>query len=260
MTVLTLVSQGALHRRIAKALNAVQFAMDTVDSRQECLRAAQLKRPDGVLIDADLLVFVDAVALVKQLRHERSDASIFVVFSRYLDLEQRLGLFEAGADDCVCGSFFASELAVRLGLSIRLRQAASALESSNTVNVLRSGDVELDLVRRRVVRLGKPIDLRPKEFLLLEYMVRNVNRPVSRTMILEHVWKSSFEGLTEVVDVYISSLRSKIDGGFEQKLIQTHRGIGWSFTCVNDLRPTPCTHAYEPSQDVCREHRQGDLG
>lgn len=91
MTVLTLVSQGALHRRIAKALNAVQFAMDTVDSRQECLRAAQLKRPDGVLIDADLLVFVDAVALVKQLRHERSDASIFVVFSRYLDLEQRLG-------------------------------------------------------------------------------------------------------------------------------------------------------------------------
>jgi two-component system, OmpR family, response regulator len=124
-----------------------------------------------------------------------------------------------------------------LGLSIRLRQAASDLASSNTVNVLRSGDLELDLVRRRVTRLGKPIDLRPKEFLLLEYMVRNVNRPVTRTMILEHVWKSSFEGLTNVVDVYISSLRSKVDRGFEQQLIQTNRGIGYTFTCMPSDRP-----------------------
>jgi DNA-binding response OmpR family regulator len=72
-------------------------------------------------------------------------------------------------------------------------------------------------VRRRATRLGKPIDLRPKEFLLLEYLVRNVNRPVTRTMILEHVWNSSFEGLTNVVDVYISSLRSKVDRDFPQK-------------------------------------------
>jgi two-component system, OmpR family, response regulator len=257
MTVLTFVGQGALHRRVAKALNATQFAMDTVASRQECLRAAQLRRHDGVLIDSDLLIFVEAMALVQRLRHEQPDASIFVV-SRYLDLEQRLGLFEAGADDCVCGSFFALELAVRLGLSIRLRQAASGVGSSNTVNVLHSGDLELDLVRRRVVRQGKPIDLRPKEFLLLEYLVRNVNRPVTRTMILEHVWKSSFEGLTEVVDVYISSLRSKVDGGFERKLIQTNRGIGYTFTCANDLRPMPTTCGDEPPQDVYAE-RQDDL-
>jgi two-component system, OmpR family, response regulator len=122
-----------------------------------------------------------------------------------------------------------------LGLSIRLRQAASDLASSNTVNVLRSGDLELDLVRRRVTRLGKPIDLRPKEFLLLQYMVRNVNRPVTQTMILGHVWKSSFEGLTNVVDVYISSLRSKVDRGFEQQLIQTNRGIGYTFTCLPSI-------------------------
>jgi two-component system OmpR family response regulator len=166
----------------------------------------------------------------------RPDASIFVV-SHHLDLEQRLSLFEAGADDCVCGRFFASELAVRLGLSIRLRKAASDLTSSNNVDVLRSGDLELDLVRRRVARQGKSIDLRPKEFLLLEYLVRNVNRPVSRTMILEHVWDSSFEGLTNVVDVYISALRSKVDRGFEPKLIQTNRGIGYTFTCLPSDRP-----------------------
>ena len=98
--------------------------------------------------------------------------------------------------------------------------------------MLRYGDLELDLVRRRASRLGKPLDLRPKEFALLEYMARNVNRPVTRTMILEHVWNSSFEGLTNVVDVCISSLRSKVDRGFEQQLIQTKRGIGYTFTCL----------------------------
>jgi len=118
---------------------------------------------------------------------------------------------------------------VRLGLSIRLRQVASDLAGSDTASVLRSGDLELDLIRRRAARLGKVIDLRPKEFLLLEYLVRNANRPVTRTMILEHVWNSSFEGLTNIVDVYISALRSKVDRDFPQKLIQTKRvGASWS--------------------------------
>ena len=134
--------------------------------------------------------------------------------------------------------FFASELAVRLRRSIRLRQAASDLRLSNTVNVLRSGDLELDLVGRRATRLGKAIELRPKEFLLLEYLVRNADRPVTRTMILEHVWNSSFEGLTNVVDVYISSLRSKVDRDFPQKLIQTNRGIGYTLTGVSALTPS----------------------
>ena len=107
------------------------------------------------------------------------------------------------------------------------------------VNMLRSGDLELDLIRRKAVRLGKDIDLRPKEFLLLEYLVRNANRPVTRTMILEHVWNSSFEGLTNVVDVYISALRSKVDRDFPQKLIQTNRGIGYTFTCVTGLPHGP---------------------
>jgi DNA-binding response OmpR family regulator len=139
-------------------------------------------------------------------------------------------LFEAGADDYVREPFHASEMTVRFGLSIRLRRAASGATASRTINKLRSGDLELDLIRRRATRLGKEIDLRPKEFLLLEYLLRNVNRPVTRTMIIEHVWNSSFEGLTNVVDVYISSLRSKVDRDFPQKLIQTKRGVGYIFT------------------------------
>jgi two-component system, OmpR family, response regulator len=237
MKVLTFLPRFDLQRRVAKALSTAQFVVQTAVSAKECLQFAQFAQYEGVLVDSDSLIFADAVALVRLLRQENSGASLFVL-ARYLDLEQRLRLFEAGIDDCVHEPFFASELAVRLGLSIRLRQAASDVLAFNTVNVLRSGDLELDLVRRRAARLGKAIELRPKEFLLLEYLVRNVNRPVTRTMILEHVWNSSFEGLTNVVDVYISALRSKVDRDFPQKLIQTNRGIGYTFTCVSALAPS----------------------
>jgi two-component system, OmpR family, response regulator len=232
MRVLTFLPRCDLQRRVEKALSSAQFVVEKVTSAKECLQFARFSQYEGVLVDSDSLIFGDIVLLVKLLRQENNDAALFV-FARYLDLEQRLRLFEAGVDDCVREPFFASELTVRLGLSIRLRQAASDAVTSNSVNVLRSGDLELDLVRRRAARLGKTIDLRPKEFLLLEYLVRNANRPVTRTMILEHVWNSSFEGLTNVVDVYISALRGKVDRDFPQKLIQTNRGIGYTFTCVS---------------------------
>jgi two-component system OmpR family response regulator len=205
---------------------------------KDCSQSTRSARYEAVLIDSDALLFAETLVLVKQLRQENPAASLFV-FARYLDLEQRLGLFAAGADDCLREPFFASELAVRLGLSIRLRQAASDLTSSSMVSRLRSGDLELDLIRRKAARLGKDIDLRPKEFSLLEYLVRNVNRPVTRTMILEHVWNSSFEGLTNVVDVYISALRSKIDRDFPQKLIQTNRGVGYTLTCLTAFPALP---------------------
>jgi len=237
MKVLTFLPRCDLQRRVAKALSEPSFFVETSVSAKECLQFAQFTRYEAVLVDSDSLIFADALALIRLLRQENSDASLFV-FARYLDLEQRLLLFEAGIDDYVREPFFASELAMRLGLSIRLRKAASDAGASSRVTVLRSGDLELDLVRRTATRLGRSIDLRTKEFLLLEYLVRNVNRPVTRTMILEHVWNSSFEGLTNVVDVYISALRSKVDRDFPQKLIQTNRGIGYTFTCMNDFPTT----------------------
>ena len=210
MKVLTFLTRSALQRRIAQALRAAPFVVDTTAIAKECLQLAQFAQYEGILVDADSINFSDVLSLVKLLRQENSDASLFV-FACYLDLEQRLGLFEAGADDCVGEPFFASELVVRLSLSIRLHQAASNLASSNAVSLLHAGDLELDLVRRRAARLIKAIDLQPKEFLLLEYLVRNANRPVTRTMILEQVWNSSVEGPTNVVDVCISALRSELD-------------------------------------------------
>jgi two-component system, OmpR family, response regulator len=250
MKVLVFVNSSSLHRCVVKAFNAAQMATDMVASRQECLHAGQVGRYDGFLVDSDSLIFVNAVTLVQQLRHEHSDASIFVI-SRNLDLTRRLSLFEAGVDDCVCEPFFASELAVRFGLSIRLRQAASPPVSSDTINLLHHGDLELDLVRRRAARRGKPIDLRPKEFLVLEYLVRNVNRPVTRTMILEHVWNSSFEGPSNIVDVHVSALRRKVDRGFQQKLIQTNRCIGYTFSCATDLAPLPHAGSGHPAEEAC---------
>jgi two-component system, OmpR family, response regulator len=230
LKVLNFLPRNDLQRRVAKALGSAQFVVETVTSTRECLQLTRFTSYKGILVDADSLIFGDVVLLAKLLRQDNPHTSIFVL-ARYLDLQQRLQLFEAGVDDCVREPFFASELAVRLALSIRLHQAATDLASASRVNVLRAGDLELDLIRRRATRVGKNIDLRPKEFLLLEYLVRNVNRPVTRTMILEHVWNSSFEGLTNVVDVYISALRNKVDRDFPQKLIHTNRGIGYTFTC-----------------------------
>jgi two-component system OmpR family response regulator len=229
MKVLVFLPQGTLQKRVEHALSGPEFVVEAVVSAKECVEFARLTRYEAILLNADPVILDDVLTLTKSLRRENSGASLFV-FEHALDLNQRLSLFDAGADDCIHGPFCGAELAVRLGISVRLRQAASTMGRSDEVNILRSGDLEIDLLRRKVIRMGKSIDLRPKEFLLLEYLLRNVNRPVTRTMILENVWKSSFEGLTNVVDVYISALRNKVDREFPRKLIQTNRGIGYTLT------------------------------
>jgi two-component system, OmpR family, response regulator len=238
MKILVFLPRPPLQRRIEGVLGSSQCVVETAASLEDCMELAQAKSYEGIVVDSDSLLFADVLALVSFLRHTNSEAAVFVCAS-YLDLDQRMRLFEAGADDFVNEPFFASEMAARLWHSIRLRQAASGASTSNRVNVLRSGDLELDLVRRQAVRLGKVIKLRPREFLLLEYLMRNENRPLTRTMILERVWNSSFEGLTNVVDVYISALRNKVDRNFPQKLIHTNRGVGYTFVCGNDHSKKP---------------------
>lgn len=226
MKVLEFPPQGTLQRRMEHALSRPEFVFVAALSAKECIEFARLVRHQAILLDADRVIFGDILILAKSLRRENPGASLFV-FEHTFNLDQRLRLFDAGVDDCIHGTFVDAEFAVRLVNYVRLRQAVSNLARSDEVNVLRSGDLEMNLLRRKVTRMGKSIDLRPKEFLLLEYLVRNVNRPVTRTMILERVWNSSFEGLTNVVDVYISPLRSTLDRGFPQKLILTNRGIGY---------------------------------
>jgi two-component system OmpR family response regulator len=227
MTVLLFLPLNQIERRIHKALAAVHITIRKAQSTEEFTQLARTEDYHGIVVDSGALPFSDAVALMTFVRMGNPRAAIFVI-AHELDLHQRLCFFDAGIDDLISEPLFVPELLARLRRSMHLRQAASDFAAAHEVSILRCGDLELDLVRRKVVRSGKLIDLRPKEFLLLEYLVRNVNRPLTRTMIVEQVWSSSFEGLSNVVDVYINSLRNKIDRGFPEKLIQTNRGVGYS--------------------------------
>jgi DNA-binding response OmpR family regulator len=230
MKVLIFLPPCTLQESVSSVLTTREFSVETAESAKECLDCDRLGKYEAILLGVDDENYRDVLIVVELLRQNQPYATL-LIFERNLDLDQRLRLFDAGVDDCIREPFYPQEFAVRLEAWIRLRQAASSPSESRTdVNVLRSGDLELNLVQRKVTRQGKPIDLGTKEFLLLEYLMRNVDRSVTRTMILEHVWNSSFEGLTNLVDVYISSLRSKLDQGFPQKLIQTNRGVGYMFT------------------------------
>jgi len=129
--------------------------------------------------------------------------------------------FEAGADDYLAKPFAFAELLVRVKALLRRPPAGR-------VPVVRVGDLEIDRLTQQVRRAGKRIELTAKEYGLLEYLAANAGRVLSRTMIVEHVWDESFEGLTNIVDVYVRHLRSKIDDPFSTRLIHTVRGVGYS--------------------------------
>jgi DNA-binding response OmpR family regulator len=135
-------------------------------------------------------------------------------------VEDRVKGLDLGADDYLTKPFSFTELSARV--RALLRRAALPAEV-----MLRVGDLELNRVERVVKRAGKAVELTPKEFSLLEYLMRNVGRCVTRAMIIEHVWNLSFDTMTNVVDVYINYLRKKVDQGFERKLIHTVRGVGY---------------------------------
>jgi two-component system, OmpR family, response regulator len=229
MKVITLLSQGDLKRKIERALVQDQYVVERSMSPLDCLTFSRLSQYDCAVIDCESFADQEVLTLIKTLRSEKPSMALFVL-ARHLDLEKRLSFFEAGLDDVISEPFFAAELAVRLKHIIALRRAAKLTDLGT--HMLRAGDLQMDLIKRRVTRQSKEIDLRPREFMLLEYLVRNANRSVTRTMILEHVWNSSYEGLTNVVDVHVSALRNKLDRNFTEKLIQTNRGQGYTLVCL----------------------------
>jgi two-component system OmpR family response regulator len=226
MNVVLFLPHNQDKRRIVQALTGANYTVREVRSFEECMRLARAKHIGAFIFDSDSLPFFDALTLVTFVR-ESPQATIFIV-AHHLDPQQRLRLFEAGVDDLVDEPLFVSELLVRLCRSIRLRQAASNHLTSHEVSLLRCGELELDLVRRTVRRSGQLIDLRPKEFALLECLARNMNRPLTRTELMEDLCCSASQGDSNVVDVHINSLRNKIDRCFPSKLIHTTRGVGYS--------------------------------
>jgi two-component system copper resistance phosphate regulon response regulator CusR len=165
-----------------------------------------------------MLPDMDGLQVLERLRSRKAGPPVLVLSARG-ELDDRVKGLEAGADDYLVKPFAFVELLARVRALLRRGQPAPER--------LQVGDLVLDCIRRKVTRATETIDLAPKEFGILEYMMRNKGRPLSRTMIVEHVWDMDYDGLTNIVDVYIRHLRSKIDDRYPQKLIQTVRGIGY---------------------------------
>ncbi len=174
---------------------------------------------DMAIVDV-MLPGKDGLTIIRSLREKKSAIPVIVLSAR-ADVDDRVRGLEAGADDYLTKPFSFAELIARVGAL--MRRASPRAEALR----LELGDLTLDVVARRAQRAGRTIDLQAKEFVLLEYLMRNPGRVLSKTMILQHVWDYHFDPQTNVVVVLVSRLRSKVDKEFPQKLIHTIRGVGY---------------------------------
>lgn len=204
---------------ICKGLREAGFTVEHVPDGRDGLYLASSSAFDGVIMDR-MLPGMDGLSVVKALRAGGVETPILIL-SALAQLDERVTGLRAGGDDYLTKPFGFSELHARLENLIR-RRGGKAVET-----VLRCADVVMDLLSRKVTRSGKPLDLLPREFKLLEYFLRNKDRVVTRTMLLEQVWDYRFDPHTSIIDTHISRLRKKLDEGYPMPLLHTLRGVGY---------------------------------
>ncbi len=204
---------------VARGLREAGFAVDRAADGEDGLQLATTSTYDVAIVDV-MLPKLDGLSLIKELRRRHVATPVLILSARHT-VDDRVSGLEAGSDDYLIKPFAFTELLARVQALIRRATAAPA---STQLTV---GDLTLDLRSRRAVRRGREIELRPRELALLEYLMRNSGRVVSKTMILSHVWDYSFDPRTNVVDVLVHRLREKIDRDFDHKMIQTVRGMGY---------------------------------
>ena len=204
---------------VARGLREAGFAVDRAGDGEAGLSSALKQSYDVAIVDL-MLPKRDGLSLIEALRSKRIATPVLILSARR-SVDDRVRGLQSGGDDYLTKPFAFTELLARVQALVR-RSTRPADPTTLT-----AGDLELDLLSRRVTRGGKPIDLRPREFALLEYLMRNTGKVVSKTMILSHVWEYSFDPQTNIVDVLVSRLRERIDRPFDQKLLHTVRGVGY---------------------------------
>ena len=220
MRALIVEDDGTIAEFVAKGLREAGFVVEHAADGEAGLQLASAGRHDVAIVDV-MLPKLDGLSLIHALRQKKVSTPVLILSARHT-VDDRVRGLETGGDDYLTKPFAFPELLARVQALIRRSTGAPAAAE------LTAGDLTLDLMTRKAMRAGREIEpLRPREFALLEYLMRNAGRVVSKTMILSHVWDYSFDPRTNVVDVLVHRLREKIDRGFERKMLQTVRGIGY---------------------------------
>ncbi|AGH51170.1 MULTISPECIES: winged helix-turn-helix domain-containing protein [Sphingomonadales] len=218
--ILVIEDDQAAASYIVKGLVEAGFTVDQADNGRDGLFHATDGRYDAIILDR-MLPGMDGMAVLGAMRAAGIETPVLIL-SALASVDDRVAGLTAGSDDYLTKPFAFAELHARLNLLLRRRGSGTAPETR-----LACDDLEMDLLSRKVRRGGTGIDLQPREFRLLEYMLRHRGQVVTRTMLLEGVWDYHFDPGTNVIDVHISRLRKKIDEGFDRPLLHTVRGAGY---------------------------------
>jgi len=221
MRMLLVEDEKKVSELVARALRSERYAVDVAADGPSGWEFVEAYDYDLIILDV-MLPALSGTDLLKRIRRKNQHVPILVLTARDAT-EEKVRHFEAGADDYLTKPFAFAELIMRVKALLRRGPVARS-------SVLRVADLEIDRLTQQVRRGGRRIELTAKEYALLEYLAANPGRVFSRTMIIEHVWDQSFEGLTNIVDVYVRHLRSKVDEPFAVKLIRTVRGVGYGLS------------------------------
>ena len=219
MRILLIEDEVKLSSFIKRGLVAERYAVDVAKDGRSGLELADTYQYDLIVLDL-MLPEMDGSEVLRRIRRHNSSVPVLILSARG-SVEDKVSHMETGADDYLTKPFAFAELLVRIKALMRRGPVSRA-------STIRIDDLELDRLSQQVKRGGQRIDLTSKEYALLEYLMSNAGRVLSRNMIIEHVWDQTFDGITNIVDVYIRHLRNKVDDGHEPKLLQTVRGVGYT--------------------------------